>query len=81
MSLKKEVEEFTNDLITLSKSIGRVVIVKSNHDEFLDRYLKEARYKDEPQNHRYALELAIAMIDGYDPLKYAVSLNTKFAKL
>jgi hypothetical protein len=41
-----------------------VVIVASNHQEFLTRYLKEARYTDDPVNYRLALDLAILMHDG-----------------
>lgn len=81
LSLYREIKEFRNDLINLSSHLTQITIVKSNHDEFLDRYLKEARYKDEPQNHRYALDLAIAMIDGYDPLKTAVDPNNRLNKI
>jgi hypothetical protein len=36
----------------------------------LDRYLNEGRYIDHPYNHRLALDLAAAFIDGLNPLKY-----------
>jgi hypothetical protein len=74
LDLKKEVAVFKQDL-TMMKSWNEdmsVVIVKSNHDIFLERYLRAGKYVVDPHNHRYALELAIALIDGKDPLKYAV---------
>lgn len=46
-----------------------LVIVKSNHDEFLSRYLAEGRYVSDPENHYAALNLAIAMFDHKDVIK------------
>jgi hypothetical protein len=49
-----------------------LVVTKSNHDEFLDRYLDDGRFMDDPQNLSYSLDLAKKVVDGADPLKYAV---------
>ena len=51
-----------------------IVIVKSNHDEFLERYLREAKYANDPQNHRLSLDLAIALYEDYDPLRRGCEL-------
>src|SRR5690606_25160466 len=74
------VNDLENDMLYLAEDIDyltslvkEVVIVKSNHDEFLDRYLQSGYYVKDPQNHRYALDLAREAIDGNDPLQYAVT--------
>ena len=41
-----------------------LLIVKSNHDEVIDRWIDESRFIYEPQNYRAGLELAIAKYDG-----------------
>lgn len=45
-----------------------VYIVKSNHDEFLDRYLKDGRYVFDPENHYASLKIATALFEGEDVL-------------
>lgn len=47
-----------------------IVIVKSNHDEFLTRYLQEGRYVSDPTNHYVSLLIARALFEGKDVLKY-----------
>lgn len=80
-SLAQELAGLAKDLDMLSGYADRLVIVKSNHDEFLSsHYLAKGKYVDDPQNHRIALDLAAAMIDGQDPLRYGVEragLNNK----
>lgn len=58
-----------NDLLTWVK--GDLVIVKSNHDEVLERYLNEGRYVQDPHNHYLSLKLAQKQLEQIDPLKYA----------
>ena len=48
---------------------SKLVIVRSNHDEHLDRYLDEGRYCSDPFNHRLALDLAIDKFEGRNPLE------------
>lgn len=71
--LKHEVKELADDITGLSKLVEEIVMVKSNHDEFLSRYLADGKYVKDPVNHRYALDLARAMLDGEDPLKSALA--------
>lgn len=71
-SLDKELRGVTKDINEYTPLVDEVVIVKSNHDVFLERYLDEAMYVEDPQNHLLALELAAAMGRGEDPLKYGV---------
>lgn len=46
-----------------------VVIVKSNHDEFLTRYLQDGRYVSDPINHYISLKIATALFENEDVLK------------
>jgi hypothetical protein len=73
LSLQNELEILANDIQEIATLTNEVVVVKSNHDQFLERYLQEAKYVDDPQNHRIALQLALQILDGNDPLRYAVS--------
>lgn len=70
-NLESEMRLFTSDINELCEYVDELVLVKSNHDEFLDRYLASGYYVKDPENHRYALELALAMMDGQDPLRFA----------
>lgn len=71
-SLEQEFVGLRDDLQWFSKQVQEVVIVKSNHDEFLSgNYLKYAKYARDPQNHYFSLDLAKAMMEGKDPVKFA----------
>lgn len=70
-SLDKEIKQVV-DVLNLYSPYGKCIITKSNHDEFLNRYLQEGRYLDDAENHLTALELAAAMVKGNDPLRFAV---------
>jgi hypothetical protein len=73
LSLQNELSILSSDIQEIAQLTDEVVVVKSNHDQFLERYLQEAKYVDDPQNHRIALQLALQVLDGNDPLKYAVN--------
>lgn len=49
------------------------VVVKSNHDDFLERYLQDGRFMKDHENLQISLELADKMINGIDPISYGVS--------
>jgi hypothetical protein len=70
--LATEMQHLVKDINHLTSLVDEIVVVKSNHDEFLDRYLMSGYYVKDPQNHRYALDLAAQAMDGNDPLQYAV---------
>jgi hypothetical protein len=54
------------------KQVDSLEIVFSNHHEFLTKhYLPKGKYKNDPQNYRVAHKLALAMMDGKDPIRYA----------
>ena len=51
--------------------------VASNHPEHLDRYVDEARYKEDYPNHVLALELAWAKAKGEDIYRYSMRKYNK----
>jgi len=77
LSLEKEIIYYAKDLNDLANIYETIIIVKSNHDQHLERYLQEARYAQDSYNHRYALDLAIQHIEGNDPLKWATEKYLK----
>jgi hypothetical protein len=71
-SLEQEIVGLKDDLDWFAAMVEQVVVVKSNHDLFLaGHYLKHAKYAKDPQNHYFSLDLAKAMMEGKDPLKFA----------
>lgn len=70
-SLEQEFEGLRSDLDWFAKQVSEVVVVKSNHDEFLSKdYLRYAKYVRDPQNHYFSLDLAKSMMEGKDPVKF-----------
>ena len=49
-----------------------VYIAPSNHDNHLLRYLEEGRYGGDPVNYKFSLKLAVAAINGENPLQHAI---------
>jgi hypothetical protein len=74
LNLESELAVFAKDLDMLAswKSIEEVVVVKSNHDVFLDRWLDSGEYVDDPHNYEIGVGLASVMVRGINPLQYAV---------
>lgn len=75
--LKAELKLAEQELARLGKISNNVVIVKSNHDEFLDRWLDEGKYVEDARNHIVGLELALSKARGKDPLEYAINRKRK----
>ena len=72
LSLATELHNMKLTLQRKCKAAGRekFVMVRSNHDEFLDRYLEEGDFED--QNRLLATQLQVAAMEGKDPLKFAM---------
>jgi len=60
------------DRMASLESVKKVVIIKSNHDEFLNRWLNECRFKNDPINFQLGCRLADKSIDGADPLQEGI---------
>lgn len=72
-SLDAELSMCADELKELSLLAKKnIVVVKSNHDEFLDRWLDEGYYLKDTTNHIIGLELALAKAKGSDPLEYGI---------
>jgi LmbE family N-acetylglucosaminyl deacetylase len=70
------------DRILSHKSVKKGIVVKSNHDDFLDRWLNEGKFKYDPLNFKAGCLLAGLAVDGTDPLEqglknYGRIKNTK----
>lgn len=76
--LSGELKFASNELQELSELVKKVVVVKSNHDEFLDRWLNEGKYVSDERNHIIGLELALSKAQGSDPLEYGLKKYNKF---
>jgi len=69
-SLEQELLDNSRELHEIRKVAGdgtEIVIVRSNHDEFIDRYLQEGRYLKELHNWRIGHELALACYNPENP--------------
>jgi len=79
-----EIELTVNELIDCL-ICDKNYITKSNHDEHLDRWLKETDWRKDPQNAEFYLETSLAWIksikagEGLDPFKYWVEKKTQKA--
>jgi len=76
LNLESELKQFKEDLDDMAAWAGveEIVVVKSNHDVFLDRWLDDGEYVDDPYNYEMGVELARAMVKGNNPLKYSIEL-------
>lgn len=74
LSLEKELQVMVKDLNDLSPLVKQIVMVKSNHDEFLSRYLDDGRYMNEPHNYKMSAILTGEMMKGRDPLRAGVEM-------
>ena len=83
-SLAKEIEitaSVMESLVNVLPTAGHYV-VKSNHDEHLDRYLDEGRYLKDYLNKTLAIELAQAKLNKHDVIEYALnSVTNKLEKV
>jgi hypothetical protein len=76
LSLEKELQ-ITGELIDrllAHKSILKGIVVKSNHDEFLERWLNHGKFKYDPINFQAGCKLADKAVDGLDPLQEGLKL-------
>ena len=79
LSLEKECIGVKRYLEVVLSHVRKVIVVSSNHDRHLDRYLDEGRFLQDPINLQLALELASAFMKKLNPLQYMIEekLNLK----
>ncbi|MCK4819419.1 hypothetical protein KA005_26840, partial [bacterium] len=85
LDLLEELKFVARDLEELNQWADEIIVVKSNHDEFLKRFLQKGNFAGDPYNYKTFLDLALHYVDtNEDPLKYGVEklgeLDAKLAK-
>lgn len=80
MSLEKELSLVASELTGYSKLAQNVVVVRSNHDIFLDRYLQSGAFINDYRNTKESLYCMLDLIDGKNPLKGAVERRSGLLK-
>ncbi len=68
-SLLEELESWTRDLDNLASVYERVYVVRSNHDEWLVRWLSGGKHLRDRVNYKIARELEGYFLDGKEPLQ------------
>jgi hypothetical protein len=76
ITLEQELKVLSKDLSYISSLAKEIIVVKSNHEEFLEKFLEAAGYIYQKHNYRLSLELCLAMLDGHNPVQFA--LENKF---
>lgn len=62
-SVEGEVREVAQFLETLAARVRKVVVVESNHDIGLERYVREGRYRNDGGNIEFGLRMELAYLD------------------
>jgi hypothetical protein len=55
------------------KSIKKAIVIKSNHDEFLQRWLEQGKFKYDPINFQVGCQLATLLVDGCNALEQGLA--------
>lgn len=73
LSLEAELRALARALDEETLKCDEVVVVDSNHHDFLTKhYLQKGKYVSEPFNFKIAHKLVAAVMEGKDPLRYAM---------
>jgi len=56
-SVREEIQKSVDFLLALDLPMTRIVVVESNHDLALERYIREGRYRMDGINYRFGLQL------------------------
>lgn len=82
--LELELQRGYEELVKLSQAVGNGIIylAHSNHHDFLNRYLNEGRFMQDPPNARIAFKLASYMAekDYNNPLEAGIKMMGKLPK-
>jgi len=69
VDLRVHLQAASKEINALAEVCEHVYVVRSNHDEALDRYLDEMRYRHDPQNFEIAHYLAGHLLQGNNPFE------------
>lgn len=70
--LQAELIHFAKEIEFWASKCDQLIMVPSNHNDWLSRYLRKGLYIKDPKNHLIGAKLAVAMLEKKDPLRYAV---------
>lgn len=81
-SLEEELKQCNRELTELSEMTDEVVVVMSNHHEFLWRWLNEGRFMKSTENARFGFKLASFMAEkeDNDPVEHGIRMVGKLPK-
>ena len=79
-SLEEELRMSHEFLSEMAQIVPEVIVVASNHHEFLNKYLESGRYAEDAGNLKTAAKLIPGFINGEDPYKLGVQLFGKLPK-
>lgn len=74
LDLKREIEDvvtFINSLLSLDPKL-EVAIIRSNHDDWIHRWLNTGEFMKETHNRAIGIQLAAAFNRGEDPFEFAM---------
>ena len=74
-SVLSEIAQVGTFLERLKDPSRKVVVVESNHDIGLDRYIREGRYRNDPPNMRIGLKLEDMLLDQRQKVASALDAN------
>ena len=77
VNLEQELNNVRKTLNSMSElnNTTQYYVVKSNHDEFLDKYIEDSRFMKDPTNSYIASQILTGMIAGNDALQYGLNLT------
>jgi len=80
--LEKELKMCYDEICEFAKSMKKkeVNIVASNHHRFLNKYLEDKIFMEEPWNIKIGLKLCESLVRGEDPFEYGIKLIGKLPK-
>lgn len=81
-SLEQELRQCYEELCVLAEKADEIVVVMSNHHEFLWRWLNEGRFVKDKENARFGYKLASYMAekDENDPVEHGIRMIGKLPK-
>lgn len=71
-NLNDELRDANWHLKKWSALVSRIVIVKSNHDEFLDRWCESGRFVQDPENVVAGCKMLLGMVGGSNALEHGL---------
>ncbi len=75
ITLENEIEILRSDLLKIMGYTKRTIIVKSNHDEWLNQLIESGDYMYDPINFRTISSVVTPYMNGEDPLKFLVDIK------